>query len=141
MSWLGRVGAYLRRMGGGGSAVPPSPAAPGELAAAKWLQQRGFDILERNLRVGDDEADIIARDPESRAIVIVEVKTRTDPDALPEERIDHRKQFRLARLAANLQKRRRYRQCPVRFDVVSVNLPPDGEPVVRHIPGAFESPF
>jgi len=121
--------------------VPISAAAQGEQAAAKWLQQRGFDILERNLRVGDDEADIIAHDPESRAIVIVEVKTRTDPNALPEERIDQRKQFRLARLAANLQKRRRYRHCPIRFDVVSVILPPEGEPAVRHIPGAFESPF
>jgi putative endonuclease len=113
----------------------------GERAAERWLRQHGFRVLKRNLRVGDDEADLIARDPDGRTIIIVEVKTRTDADSVPEERIDQRKQFRLARLAANLQRRRGYRDRPLRFDVIAVNLPPHGDPVVRHIPGAFESPF
>jgi putative endonuclease len=113
----------------------------GERIAEKWLRSHGYRILQRNLRIGDDEADLVARDPDGRTIVIVEVKTRTDRDSLPEARVDHRKVFRLSRLAANLQKRRMYRDQPLRFDVIAVNLPLDDEPRVRHIPAAFESPF
>lgn len=141
MNWARWVGSVLRRVRGTERNHAASPAERGERIAERWLRDHGYRVIERNLRVGDDEADLIARDPDGTTIVIVEVKTRTDRDAVPEERIDDRKRFRLARLAANLQKRNAYRDRPFRFDVVAVNLPPGEEPRVRHIPAAFESPF
>lgn len=141
MRWAGWLRSVLERVGRRGGGDATSPGVRGERVAERWLHKHRYRVIDRNLRVGDDEADLIARDPDGRTIVIVEVKTRTDRDSLPEERVDHRKQFRLARLAANLQTRKRYRGRPFRFDVIAVNLPPDDEPLVRHIPGAFDSPF
>jgi len=112
----------------------------GERLAAAHLKKQGYRVLERNLCVGDDEADLIALDPDGRTIVIVEVKTRADEDVgPPEASVGGVKQHRINRLAARLQKRREYRDHPLRFDVIAVVLAADKEPVLRHIAGAFQS--
>lgn len=49
----------------------------GEDAAAKFLQKKGFRIVERNLHVKKKELDIIAENKEY--FVFVEVKARTVP--------------------------------------------------------------
>jgi putative endonuclease len=113
----------------------------GEKLAAKWLRRRGYRILQHNLPVGDDEADLIALDPDRRTIVVVEVKTRTDETPAPELSVNRTKQFRMARLASRLQKQRDYRDHPFRFDAIAIVWPEGGEPSVRHHPGAFESPW
>lgn len=46
----------------------------GEEIAAKYLQSKGFTIVERNFHKGYSEIDIVARD--KTALVFVEVKTR-----------------------------------------------------------------
>ncbi|MCK4657443.1 MAG: YraN family protein, partial [candidate division Zixibacteria bacterium] len=43
-----------------------------EKLAAGYLESQGFDILERNFRVGHKEIDIIAKD--DKTVVFVEVK-------------------------------------------------------------------
>ena len=48
----------------------------GPAAAARPLRRQGYTILERNVRLGDYEIDIIAR--EGDTIAFVEVKTRRD---------------------------------------------------------------
>lgn len=112
----------------------------GERIAERFLKQRGYGILERNLHVGDDEADLIALDPDGRTIVLVEVKTSEGDDSCPESRIAGVKQHRLNRLAARLQRRAEYRDRPLRFDAIAVVFPPNGaEPIIRHITGAFQS--
>lgn len=113
--------------------------ARGEHAAAAWLQQRGYKILKRNFTVVDDEADLVALDPDQRTIVIVEVKTRGDDLTAPEASVTQTKQFHLARLASRMQRLREYRDRPIRFDVVAVVMNDIGEPIVRHIRGAFQS--
>src|SRR5688572_5016211 len=92
----------------------------GERVAARWLRKRGYRILERNLPVGDDEADLVALDPDGRTVVIVEVKTRIDSSSAPETAVNRTKQYRVARLAANLQKQSQYRDRPFRFDAIAV---------------------
>ncbi len=118
-----------------------SLGARGERAAERFLKQRGFRILERNLSVGDDEADLVALDPDGRTIVVVEVKTRRDDGIAPEASVHKVKQHRLTRLAMRLQKQERFRDRPFRFDAIAVVWPAHAkaEPVIRHIPGAFES--
>jgi putative endonuclease len=114
----------------------------GERLAATHLKRKGYRILERNFVVGDDEADLIALDPDGRTIVIVEVKTRAagDPDAAMLA-VTRTKQFRMARLAASLCRRKAYRDRPFRFDAVAIHWPAGSEPVVTHHVAAFNSPW
>ena len=108
---------------------------------SRWLRKRGYRILERNMPLADDEADLVALDPDGRTIVIVEVKTRSNGMTLPEASITRTKQFRLSRLASRLQQSPKYRDRPFRFDAVAIVWPEGQDPVVRHHPGAFESPW
>lgn len=113
----------------------------GERLAAKWLSRRGFEILERNYHKGHDEADIIALDPDGHTVVIVEVKTRSTNHHAPELSITPTKQYRLARLAGKLHLEKRFHGCGFRFDAVAINWQKGKKPVLRHFPGAFDSPF
>ncbi len=47
----------------------------GEDVANRYLEDRGFFVLERNFRGRRGEVDIIARDPGGEYLVFVEVKT------------------------------------------------------------------
>jgi putative endonuclease len=119
----------------------------GEKLASDWLRKQGYQILDRNLPMGDDEADLVALDPDQRTVVIVEVKTRQARDAddiiasTPELAVTRTKQYHIARLAARLQQSKKYEDHAFRFDVVAVVVHGDAEPLVRHIPGAFQSPW
>ena len=75
----------------------------GEKYAAKWLRKKGYRILHRNYRLGDDEADLIAFDPDGETVVFVEVKTRRDDRVPGELAINSKKKFRMARLAIRFQ--------------------------------------
>ena len=58
----------------------------GEDLAADYLREKGYEIIERDWRDGHRDIDIIARSPDLRTIVFVEVKTRaTDVITKPEE--------------------------------------------------------
>ena len=113
----------------------------GERIAARRLKSTGYEIIDRNRRVGRDEADLIALAPDGRTLVIIEVKTRADDAIDPFANIHRTKRAHLARIAARLQRRREYRDRPIRFDAVAVVIRPGEEPEVRHIEAAFESPF
>ena len=113
----------------------------GERHAAKWLRKQGYLILHRNFRLGDDEADLIALDPDGKTIVIIEVKTRSDDRIPPEEAINHKKRFRMARMASRLAKTRDYQGRCMRLDAIAIHWPEGGEPDLRHYPNAFESPI
>ncbi len=90
----------------------------GEEAAARYLEQQGYIILERNFRLRLGEVDIIARDGEY--LVFVEVKTRrTKKFGSPFEAVDVRKQQQIAKVAAAYVQGQ---EIPVRFDVVAVYL-------------------
>jgi len=109
----------------------------GERLAARWLKRRGYRILHRKLTIGRDEADLVAVDPEGRALVIVEVKTRRRDAPPPEAGLTRAKHSRLARLAARLQERREYRDMQIRFDAIAIVWPEGAKPDVRHYPDAF----
>ena len=108
----------------------------GEEAAAAHLAAVGYRILERNLRVGDDEADIVALTP-AGAIAVVEVKARRGRWH-PEDRVDRVKRGNLVRLAAALAQRTEHRERMFQFDVVAVSVTDDG-PEVVHWPHAFDA--
>jgi putative endonuclease len=113
----------------------------GERLAARWLERRGYRVLERNVRVSRDEADLVALDPDGETVVIVEVKTRRDAYLAPELRVDVAKERCLTRLAHGLRRRQEYARRPLRFDVVTVVWNDGGAPKVRHFPGAFDARY
>ena len=75
--------------------------AAAESAAADYLETTGWTVLARNLRVGRDEIDVLARDPGAPSvIVVVEVRARSRPGfGAPVETVDTRKVRRLYRAA------------------------------------------
>ena len=109
----------------------------GEDLAADFLQNEGFQILERNWKNRFEEIDIIAL--ENDLLVIVEVKTRSSlAFGKPEESVGLRKQRLLVNAAeAYIKKYNSERE--TRFDIVSVVTNGTGANF-QHIRHAF-SPF
>lgn len=71
----------------------------GEELAAEELRRRGYEIVARNWRCPEGEADIVARQGEEW--LFVEVRTRRGRGfGLPEESITPRKRARMAAVAA-----------------------------------------
>ena len=110
----------------------------GEDAAARFLDRRGYDIVERNWTCAAGEADIIARDGD--ALVFVEVKTRSNTEkGLPSEAVDAGKRRRYERIAALFLVDYDVVDVPVRFDVVSIVVVPPDRAFIRHHIGAFSA--
>lgn len=118
---------------------PRSLGEAGERAAARYLRQRGYRILERNLHAGKDEADLVTVAPDRETVVIVEVKTRREDAVMPEEQVNHHKMRRLTRLAQRLKQQPAFEARPFRFDVIAVVWPEHGEPTIRHHEAAFNA--
>lgn len=49
----------------------------GEAIAAEYLQNLGYTLKGRNVRIGRDEIDLLLYDPEDQVMVFAEVKTRS----------------------------------------------------------------
>ena len=110
----------------------------GEDAAARFLDRRGYEIVERNWTCAAGEADIIARDGDS--VVFVEVKTRSNTEkGLPSEAVDAGKRSRYERIAALFLVDYDVVDVPVRFDVVSIVVVPPDRAFIRHHIGAFSA--
>ena len=109
-----------------------------EDAAAAHLTRAGFRVLERNVRLGHGEIDLVCRDGD--VVVFVEVKCRRatwgDP---PAAAVSWHKQRRLTRLAQHYLKWRRLDGVRCRFDVVSVTLDAAGRVGLTHVRGAFDA--
>lgn len=85
---------------------PQELGARGEEAAARFLERKGMEILERNWTCSAGEADIICRDEDT--LCFVEVKTRSTVEkGFPAEAVDERKAGALrahrGELSANLR--------------------------------------
>ena len=72
----------------------------GEEIAARFLDRRGVTVVARNVRVGRDEIDLVARD--GGEPVAVEVKTGVGRRSRPWESFDHAKSVRTRRAACSL---------------------------------------
>ena len=108
----------------------------GEELACRFLRAQGFTILGRNVRVGRDEIDIVAR--EGRVLVFVEVRLRGGRRGrLPEETLDRSKCERMLRAAAGYLARHGLGDQPCRFDLVALRRRRDGACELRHYRGVF----
>ena len=109
----------------------------GELAAERALLRKGMIVLYRGYEDKFGEIDLIVVD--QRAIVFVEVKTRTsDYAGTPEEAVDANKESHLTRTAIGFLKWHRLTEYAARFDVVAIVWPDESvEPEIRHYQNAF----
>ena len=73
----------------------------GERIASKYLRSLGYILKGRNVRLGKDEIDIIAFDPQEEILIFAEVKTRTtlSEDYPPALNVSAKKRKRLRRSA------------------------------------------
>lgn len=92
----------------------------GEDEAALYYEDRGYEILERDWKVGKRDIDLIALTEDKDTLVFVEVKTRQNNDLQePEEAVDVKKMCNLA-IAANAYVKLHGLDMDVRFDIISV---------------------
>ncbi|WP_286182127.1 YraN family protein [Desulfovibrio sp. Huiquan2017] len=93
--------------------------ASGEDAAARYLESRGFRVLDRNWRFHQWELDLVCRDRDT--VVFVEVKTRrAGAMAAPGEALTRKKQARLIKAASHYLTEHDLWDEPCRFDLASV---------------------
>ncbi|MBF6173816.1 YraN family protein [Nocardia blacklockiae] len=110
--------------------------AHGEELAARFLRAAGMEIVARNWRCRYGELDLIAREGEVTAFV--EVKTRSGVGfGVPAEAVTFTKRQRIRRLALLWLHEQDGPWRQIRFDVVSVLVVRDREPVIEHLRAVF----
>ncbi|HEY7453161.1 MAG TPA: YraN family protein, partial [Thermoleophilaceae bacterium] len=118
--------------------------ARGEELAARHLEARGLQVVERNFRTRYGELDVVARSP--RFLVFCEVKTRVvregTADVLgPFAAIGPRKQRQVRAMAREWLAQSRLdgpRPSEVRFDAIGVSFEASGRLVaLEHLEAAF----
>jgi putative endonuclease len=102
----------------------------GEDVATRYLIGLGYRLIDRNVRLGSHEIDIIVFDPVHAMMAFVEVKTRVrSSDAYPiHTAVDSRKRRCISQAVARWVTREKY-DGPGRIDVVCVS----GNRVTEHI--------
>jgi putative endonuclease len=107
----------------------------GELLAANFLKNKGYEIIFTNWRSGKKEIDIIAESIDS--IVFIEVKTRTNFDfGYPEEAVTENKKKILKKAAEDYYEQFKTNKSP-RFDIISILIKKTNIPEIIHIVDAF----
>ncbi|WP_281669885.1 YraN family protein [Segatella buccae] len=109
----------------------------GEELAAKYLEQKGYVIRDRDWRQGKLDLDIVAVADDGETVVFVEVKARkTNAFGQPEQAVDVKKIKRLARAADSYVKSLGV-SAPLRFDIVSIIGDQKEAQTIEHIVDAF----
>lgn len=110
----------------------------GEDCVVHWLEERGYEILERNFHSRFGEIDIVAR--RETYIAFVEVKTRSINSLVsPLEAVTLRKQRKLAATAKEYLLKHPSRLQP-RFDAAAVCLRGNSLVVEEYLENAFFAP-
>lgn len=109
----------------------------GENLAVDKLREEGYSILERNWRCGRYETDIIALKYDT--VCFVEVKTRSTTGwTSPESAMTYAKGMALRRGAQAYLSSRRLWDYNIRFDLMAVDIYPDGHHEIRHYEDAVQ---
>lgn len=109
----------------------------GEELATEMLRSKGYTIIERDWHSGHRDIDIIARTPDSRTVVFVEVKTRTQDIIMRPEDAVTEKKIRNIGLAANNYVKMFDVVDELRFDLVTIVGENPKVAKVEHIADAF----
>lgn len=107
-----------------------------EKLAARYLESEGYEILERNFRVGHKEIDIIAKD--SKAVVFVEVKAaRQLSFGHPLFRVTKKQKLNIIMAAQKYIADNMFEGYEFRLDVICYYPKEGGGYTLEHVVGAF----
>ena len=107
----------------------------GEDIATRYLEQIGYEIIDRNFECRQGEIDIIARDEEY--LVFIEVKTRASAlYGQPKEAVDQVKKKHIYHSAEFYVYIKHWEDQPIRIDVIEV-FKNQGKFQVHHIKNAI----
>ena len=119
------------------SLTPQRLGKDAEADAEQFLRRKGYTILERNIRFGRGELDIVAR--AGKVLIFVEVKARrTSRYGGASHAVTARKERQLIHLAAQYLAHHHLKHHPCRFDVLLYHATTPGAPILEHIEHAFE---
>lgn len=105
-----------------------------EAAAARFLEEKGHRVLERNWRAGRDEIDLITQD--GVCLVFVEVRARAASALVGGfHSIDKRKKAALRRVCSAYLNVQKPRPQTYRLDVVQIALGNGGQMTIHHYAG------
>lgn len=109
----------------------------GEKLAARYLTDRGYTLVEANVRTPYGEIDLIAR--QGNVFVFVEVKTRTSTRfGYPEEAITPRKTAHLLAAIEHYVQEHPDEVDEWRVDVIAIEVPREGrKPRITHFENAI----
>lgn len=106
----------------------------GETEAARFLQEKGYEIMARNFRYQHAEIDLVAK--KGKLMVFVEVKTRTNLSfGNPEEFVSYAKAKLVMKAAEHYIFTHNW-LFDVRFDIVAVSIA-GTQMRVNHVEDAF----
>ena len=107
----------------------------GQKVAVKYLQSKGYELLESNYKRYGAEIDLIMRD--GAYIVFVEVKYRRSQNlGLPREAVTPRKQRQIKKAALYFIADKYIGECDFRFDITEL-LGERENLMINHIENAF----
>ncbi|MFH1429767.1 MAG: YraN family protein [Candidatus Margulisiibacteriota bacterium] len=108
----------------------------GESIAQQYLEKHGYQIIDNNFTVKGGEIDLIAY--EGGYLVFIEVKNHSREDyGTMLQKINKKKQGRIAYAAKVYLARRGNMEIPCRFDVIAILNMPDGQKDIELIKDAF----
>jgi putative endonuclease len=103
----------------------------GEETAVRYLRERGYAILARNLHTAHGELDIVAA--KEGAVIFVEVKMRSSNDfGFPEEAVSPRKQAHLLSAAEAYFAQHPESPETWQFDIIAITRRPGTAPEIEH---------
>ena len=103
----------------------------GENIACKFLEDRGYRVVDRNYRIGFGEVDVICEF--KGKLVFVEVKARKFlQQGLPEEAVTPRKLASITRVAEHYIATKGLTSVQAQIDVVAIELM-HKPPIIRHL--------
>ncbi|HEY9561430.1 MAG TPA: YraN family protein [Anseongella sp.] len=107
----------------------------GEEIARKYLEEKGYLILETNWRFRHTEIDLIAF--HQGILVFAEVKSRSPGGyGYPEDSVNHRKQHALQRASSAYISQKKFED-EIRFDIISITFNAEQSYELFHIEDAF----
>ncbi len=131
----------LRRLAAAFRRILPSRSAKrfgreGEAAAARYLEKKGYKILERNFSVRGGEVDIVAE--KEGLVFAVEVKSRSNRAfGTPQEAVTPWKARRLLRAGRAYCRRHNISVSKLRADVIAIEADGSGALNIRHYQNAI----
>lgn len=111
----------------------------GEDIAENYLISKGYEILKRNYRYSHGEIDLIAKIPNKDFLIFVEVKTRNTLElGDPAYAINKKKISQLKKVAELYLYENEIKEIDCRFDVITVLLNDQENPIIEHYENAFD---